>query len=366
MILPFETALAGRKVFVTGHSGFTGSWLCAWFQQAGVELFGYSLAPTEQQPLFRLLALKDGMEEVYADIMEFEALSQAMTRFQPEIVIHLAAQPLVRRSYREPLATFAVNALGTANVLEAARSTPSVRGVVCITTDKVYENREWAWAYRENDPLGGKDPYSASKAAAEMVIKGYAHSFFGDGGPSIAIARGGNIIGGGDWSEDRLIPDFVRAVTSGEALTLRFPEATRPWQHVLALVQGYGQLAAGLLSDDVRRYAKAWNLGPSDPTQYSVRHVLEILAANWERPDLRYLDEPLPEAGALSLDSRLAFNELGWHPAWSVEEMVRRTALWYREYHARVGHHPEEGSMRDFTLAQIDDWRVGLAGKKAG
>lgn len=358
-MLEFEKALRGARIMVTGHSGFTGSWLCAWFNDLGVELSGYSLAPETTPNLWQLLGLEQAIPSVTADIMDYDRLAAAMAEARPDIVIHLAAQPLVRRSYREPLRTFAVNALGTANVIEAARHTPSVRGVVCITTDKVYENREWAYGYRESDPLGGKDPYSASKAAAEMIIKGYASSFKGSDGPAIAIARGGNIIGGGDWSEDRLIPDFVRAVADGSTLTLRFPDATRPWQHVLALVQGYGMLAAGLLSNEPERYARPWNLGPEDPRQYSVRTVLEIMAEQWQRPDLNYLDAPLPEAGYLALDSRLAVNELGWTVPWSVKEMVARTAQWYREYHrASRSDGAVAEAMRIFTRAQIQDWRM--------
>lgn len=353
-MLSFEKVLAGKRVFVTGHSGFTGSWLCAWFRQIGVELAGYSLPFEPHETLYRGLELGDYVHGVNGDILDFDRLLGVLTDFQPDIVIHLAAQPLVRRSYREPLRTFAVNSQGTANVLEAARLTESVKGIVSITTDKVYDNREWSWAYRENDPLGGKDPYSASKAAAEMVITGYRSLSANEGGmPLIATARGGNIIGGGDFSEDRLIPDFVRAVTSGEPLALRFPDATRPWQHVLALVQGYGTLAAGLLGKDGERYARAWNLGPNDPGQYSVRWVLETMAEIWERPDLRYQTGSLPEAGALQLDSRLAYNEIGWRQPWSVSKMIKETALWYRQNGAG-------DDMRAFTEAQINDWRVGL------
>lgn len=360
MALSFESKVRGKRVFVTGHSGFTGSWLCTWLSRAGVDLFGYSLPPDGTQPLFGLIGVD--VRAVYDDIVNLGALHDAMQAFQPDIVIHLAAQPLVRLSYREPLRTFAVNALGTANVLEAARLTPSVRGIVCITTDKVYDNREWEWAYRENDPLGGKDPYSASKAAAEMIIKGYANSFPGSaGGFHIATARGGNIIGGGDWSEDRLVPDFVRAVVSGNPLTLRFPDATRPWQHVLAVVQGYAMLAAGLLSDDPRPFARAWNFGPADPVQYSVRQVMEILATHWSRPDLRYLDEPLPEAHALALDSTLAQNALGWRSPWTVATMIQKTAEWYRAHYASdPSSSNAPGSMHDFTVGQIDEWRDGL------
>ncbi|RWA87161.1 CDP-glucose 4,6-dehydratase [Mesorhizobium sp.] len=352
----FERLLTGKRVFVTGHSGFSGSWLCAWFRRAGIAVSGYSLVPEPHEMLFGQLDLAADVNSTWADILDLETLKDAMRDAAPDVVIHLAAQPLVRKSYTEPLRTFSVNAQGTANVLEAARLTPSVKGIVAITTDKVYENREWGWAYRENDPLGGKDPYSASKAAAEMVIQGYRSL---PGMPSIATARGGNIIGGGDFSADRLIPDFVRAVASGEALTLRYPDATRPWQHVLALVQGYGTLAAGLLSNDPRRFARAWNLGPNDPAQYSVRHVLELMSSAWERPTLRYLDEPLPEAGALQLDSRLAYNAIGWRQPWSVERMVQETAHWYRE-------HANRGNMRGFTDAQIDDWRQRNDGDPTG
>jgi CDP-glucose 4,6-dehydratase len=231
-----------------------------------------------------------------------------------------------------------------------------VRGVLCITTDKVYRNNEWDWPYRENDPLGGKDPYSASKSAAEMVIQSYAASFpASEGkGPAVAVARGGNIIGGGDWSEDRLIPDFVRAVVSGDKLVLRYPDATRPWQHVLGLVHGYLMILAGLCSDTPGRYARAWNLGPQDTKEHSVRDVLEMLCAAWRRPDLEYQDNPLPEARALALDSALARNKLGWSQVWSTEQVVKETAEWYRRFYDRPA------DARAITQAQIHAWRQGI------
>jgi CDP-glucose 4,6-dehydratase len=270
--------------------------------------------------------------------------------------LHLAAQPLVRRSYREPVQTFLVNAQGTAHVLEAARTVKSIKGVLCITTDKVYKNNEWPWPYRENDPLGGKDPYSASKAAAEMVIQSYAASYpWSKGhGPAIATARGGNIIGGGDWSEDRLIPDFVRAIVSDGSLTLRYPDATRPWQHVLALIHGYLLILSKLISDDPAGVDRAWNLGPQDIRQYSVREVLELMSSSWKRPTLEYMDNPLPEAQALALDSSLARNQLGWLPVWDTERSVRETATWYRDYYA------DRGAARSITLEQINAWRAGI------
>jgi len=353
----FEGPLKGRKVFVTGHTGFTGGWACLWLRAIGAEVAGFALAPETQPNLFTEAGIAEEVTSTFGDICDYEALHEAMQRFEPDLVLHLAAQPLVRRSYREPVSTFQVNAQGTAHVLEAARSIGGVRGVVCVTTDKVYRNNEWPWPYRENDPLGGKDPYSASKAAAEMIIQSYAASYpFADGkGPAIATARGGNIVGGGDWSEDRLIPDFVRSVVSGASLTLRYPDATRPWQHVLALVHGYLQLMSRLLGPDAADFARAWNLGPQDPKQYSVREVLESISGEWRRPELNFMENPLPEAGALALDSSLARNLLGWKPAWDTDRVIRETAAWYRRYYEAPGN------AKAITLAQIAAWREDLA-----
>lgn len=354
--LKFEDALAGKKILVTGHTGFTGSWACLWLSSIGAQVAGYSLAPETSPSLYDELKLDREIASTLGDICDYDSLHKAVEAFQPDLILHLAAQPLVRKSYREPVQTFMVNAQGTAHVLEAARLVKSVRGVLCITTDKVYKNNEWAWPYRESDPLGGKDPYSASKAAAEMVIQSYAASYpYADGqGPAIATARGGNIIGGGDWSEDRLVPDFVRAAITGQAMTLRYPDATRPWQHVLALVHGYLMILAGLASEQPERVAKAWNLGPQELKQYSVRSVLELMCAHWQRPDLNYMDNPLPEAGSLALDSSIARNQLNWIPVWDTEDVVRHTAVWYRDFYAA----PEK--VRDITLAQINEWRGGI------
>ncbi|WP_305820959.1 CDP-glucose 4,6-dehydratase [Massilia brevitalea] len=355
--LNFESALKGKRIFITGNTGFTGSWASLWLGEIGAVVAGYSLEPETTPSMFDATGLRADGNTTFGDILDYEALHAAMAAFRPDLILHLAAQPLVRRSYREPLETFAVNAQGTANVLEAARQVPGVRGVVCITTDKVYQNNEWPWPYRENDPLGGKDPYSASKAAAEMVIQSYAASYPAakGQGPAIAIARGGNIIGGGDWSEDRLVPDFVRAVVDGQPMTLRYPDASRPWQHVLALVHGYLMLMAGLVSDQPARFARAWNLGPQDPQQHSVREVLEMMCGHWMRPQLEYMDNPLPEAGALALDSSLARNLLGWVPAWDTKQVVAYTATWYRDYYA------DTAQARAITLDQISAWRAGLA-----
>ena len=356
-LLDFEQALAGKKVFVTGHSGFTGGWASLWLKSIGAHVHGFSLPPETSPSMFHDLGLADDIPTSFGDICDYESLSEAIHAFEPELILHLAAQPLVRRSYREPVLTFAVNAQGTAHVLEAARQTKSVKAVLCITTDKVYENKEWPWPYRENDRLGGKDPYSASKSAAEMVIQSYAASYpWSEGkGPAIAIARGGNIIGGGDWSEDRLVPDFVRAVVDGTSMTLRYPDATRPWQHVLAAVHGYMVLLSGLVSEVPEKFARAWNLGPKDEAEYSVRDVLELISQHWSRPELEYMDNPLSEARALALDSSLARNLLGWAPVWDTEQVVEETAVWYREFYANPS------SAKEITLKQIDTWRKGIA-----
>ncbi|MGQ0456436.1 MAG: CDP-glucose 4,6-dehydratase [Hyphomicrobium sp.] len=359
-LLPFEKSLSAKRLLITGHTGFTGAWCCLWFQHVGAEILGLALPPNTEPALFHALGLHNSVDSNFSDIREYDAVFQAVDAFQPDLILHLAAQPLVRQSYLAPVDTFAVNALGTAHVLEAARCVKSVKGVVCVTTDKVYENREWAWPYRENDPLGGKDPYSASKAAAEMIIQGFASSFsYRDGkGPAIATARGGNIIGGGDWSADRLIPDFVRSVVGNSALTLRYPDATRPWQHVLALVQGYGMLLSGLCSETPHRFARAWNFGPNDMRELSVREILESIAGHWIRPQLKYMNEPLPEAGRLALDSSLARNMLGWEPAWSIPESIEQTALWYKFFYA-LEHTagPKTDAVRSLTLDQIEHWR---------
>ncbi|TCV95749.1 CDP-glucose 4,6-dehydratase [Luteibacter rhizovicinus] len=357
--LAFEAALRGKRVFVTGHTGFTGSWACSWLAQIGVDICGFSLAPETSPSLWEELALQGSMQSIIGDICNREALNTAVLAFAPQVILHLAAQPLVRRSYREPFETFNTNVMGTLNVLEAARSVPGLEAIVCVTTDKVYENKEWPWPYRENDSLGGKDPYSASKSATEMVIQSYQYAFQTADGHAlpVATARGGNIIGGGDWSEDRLVPDFVRAVASGSALTLRYPDATRPWQHVLALVQGYLMLAAKLM-DSPKAAARSWNLGPADGRALTVRAVLESLSKTWTRPNLEYLDNPVKEAQLLALDSTLARDVLGWSPAWDVEETIERTAAWYRDFY--VGEH----GAAVITAAQISAWRDTLLERK--
>ncbi|MBY0316436.1 MAG: CDP-glucose 4,6-dehydratase [Bdellovibrionales bacterium] len=353
MAYDFEKQLSGRKIFVTGHSGFTGGWASLWLKTIGAEVYGYSLEPETSPSFFHDLGLQDQVHSRFGDICNPDQLAGALQEFQPELILHLAAQPLVLKSYRDPLHTFLVNSLGTGQVLDQARKVKSIKGVLCVTTDKVYKDNRGLQPYRESDPLGGHDPYSASKAAAELIIQSYAASFsyLKGEGPAIATARAGNILGGGDWSDDRLIPDFVRAVVSETPLTLRYPDAVRPWQSVLAVVQGYLTILAGLISPRPGDFAKAWNLGPSDQNPLTVRQVIESLSEEWIRPELKYLNHPLPEAMSLTLESSMAQSQLNWRPTWNIDRILRETAWWYREYYRK------EQSPLSITLAQIESWR---------
>ena len=330
-------AFAGRSVFVTGHTGFKGAWLSLWLSRMRARVSGYALAPSTSPSLFELAGVRAGLaHHAEADINDLEVLTAAMQQAAPDVVFHLAAQALVRRSYRDSPATWATNVMGTVNLLEAVRACPSVKAVVVVTTDKCYDNREWAWGYRESDALGGRDPYSASKAAAELVVQSYRSSFFADGGPLVASARAGNVIGGGDWSEDRLVADAARAAASGTALGIRNPGATRPWQHVLESLHGYLRLAS-LLLDGGEQHAQAYNFGPDAADNVSVAELLGRLQRHW--PELHWqpelAGEQAPhEAHFLYLDSSKARRELGWMPHWNLDACVEETARWYREVQA--------------------------------
>jgi CDP-glucose 4,6-dehydratase len=350
--LDFESALAGRRVLVTGHTGFTGGWLTLWLGAIGCEVAGLALAPDTEPNLYTAAGIGDGIASTIGDIRDFATVQDAVARAEPEVVFHLAAQPLVSRGFADPIGTFATNVMGTAHVLEAARAAQSVRAVVAVTTDKVYANREQAAGYREDDPLGGNDPYGASKAAAELVAASYRAGPADRGGAClIATARGGNIIGGGDWSDDRIVPDFVRAVRSGAELVLRRPGAVRPWQHVLALAHGYLALAARLL-DGQGGAAEAWNFGPGEGEEASVGELVAKLAAAWAGPTTRMADPPpFPETGVLKVDSAKARDRLGWRPPLDLSDCVGLTAEWYR------GYYDDPGSARALTAAQIDRYR---------
>jgi CDP-glucose 4,6-dehydratase len=321
---------------VTGHTGFKGAWLCNWLLSDGVEIAGLALAPEAGRPsLYADLGLDRRMASTIADIRDFNAVRSVFDTFRPTVVLHLAAQALVRRSYGDPVGTFASNVMGTAHVLEAARQCDSVRALVCVTTDKVYDNREWDWGYREIDPLGGKDPYSASKAAAEMVASAYLQTLMPRPRLQMATARGGNVVGGGDWSEDRLIPDIVRSAGAGKPVVLRNPHAVRPWQHVLELVRGYLVLAGRLLDGDEEAVG-AWNFGPARENEVEVGVLVEAFQRRWGAgaPKVEIEPSSLHEAGYLKLDIAKADARLGWRPVLNFAETIAMTSDWYKAYQA--------------------------------
>lgn len=329
----FGGAYEGRRVVVTGHTGFKGSWLSMWLTEIGAKVSGIALSPETSPNHWDLLGLDVADHRV--DIRDAERVRAIIEDAAPELVFHLAAQPLVRRSYRDPLETWSTNVIGTANVLEACRKTEGVQAIVVVTSDKCYENKEWPWGYRETDSLGGHDPYSASKAATEIVAASYRNSFFSaPSAPKLATARAGNVIGGGDWSEDRLIPDLVRAQARNKPLKVRFPESTRPWQHVLESASAYLVLGQHLLQGGAD-YAEAWNFGPDLQSNSTVAAVLDNMRLDW--PDLDWVHVPQShphEAAQLSLDTAKARTKLGWKPVWNFRETLQHTANWYREFHA--------------------------------
>jgi CDP-glucose 4,6-dehydratase len=341
----------GRRVLITGHTGFKGSWLSIWLQALGAELTGFSIdVPTE--PSLHLLArLDDSVEWIRDDVRDFDAVRGALTRAQPEIVIHMAAQSLVGRSFAQPRETYATNVMGTVNLLEAVRLNGNVRVVLNVTSDKCYENREWEWGYREDEPLGGHDPYSNSKGCAELVGAAYRSSFFEPDGSStrLASARAGNVIGGGDWGEDRLIPDLMRAALSGEPARIRNPTALRPWQHVLNPLSGYLRLAQALWERP--ELARAWNFGPGDDDTRPVAWIVERLFGRWPHEVAWEVDQGSHphEAHNLKLDSSLARARLGWRPGWDLARGLDAVADWYMAY-------AEHRDVLEVTLAQIAEF----------
>ena len=327
----FGGVYAGRKILVTGHTGFKGSWLCLWLTSLGAHVTGLALAPETNPSHWSLLGLNTVLD-LNVDLRDRMAVQDALGRFRPEVIFHLAAQPLVRRSYREPLLTFETNVLGLVHLLEAIRNTPSVRMLVNVTSDKVYREQTADTGYRENDPLGGHDPYSTSKACSELVTECYRKSFFGESGLRVATARAGNVIGGGDWSEDRLVPDFVRAASRGEPLSIRNPESIRPWQHVLEPLSGYLRLGQMLL--DGAAVEGAWNFGPAVDATLSVQALVSQMQVLW--PLLRSERSPGPhprEAPSLLLNSTKAARELRWRPIWNAAETLRHTIRWYHDFY---------------------------------
>ncbi len=350
-----------KRVLLTGHTGFKGGWLTLWLESLGAKVTGLALAPAGKS-FFEAVGLERAVRSLIGDIRQFEVVERAMREADPEIVFHLAAQPLVRASYADPVGNYATNVMGSVHVLEAVRRSPGVRAVVVVTTDKCYENREWIWGYRESDALGGHDPYSSSKACAEIVAAAYRKSYFSGAqvdAPAIATARAGNVIGGGDWADDRLIPDTVRAIAAGSGPAIRNPAAVRPWQHVLEPLRGYLMLAERLAGERRTEFAGAWNFGPDASDARSVAWVAQQFLAVWGAPA-----GWRPDAGAqphetnfLKLDSSKSRHLLGWHPALDIGQALRDTASWYQAQAAGK-------DMRDLSLSQIAAY-TKLVGQRA-
>jgi CDP-glucose 4,6-dehydratase len=349
----------GRTVLLTGHTGFKGAWLALWLQSLGARVSGFALAaPATRPSLYELARVGDGMDSIEGDIRDFRALRDALAATSPEVVIHMAAQSLVRRSFAEPRATYEVNVMGTVNLLDAVRQDPSVRVLVNVTSDKCYENREWEWAYREHEPMGGHDPYSSSKGCAELVTDAFRRSFFSAGDATrVASARAGNVIGGGDWAEDRLVADLMRAALAGTSVHVRSPDSVRPWQHVLNPLSGYLTLAQALWSSP--EPAGAWNFGPAEEDARSVSWIVARIAERWPERLEWVVDTPahaplLHEARYLKLDSSRARSLLGWRPRWGLGEGLDATVAWYRALGAGA-------DMADVTAAQIDAYEQAPA-----
>jgi len=349
-----------KRVLITGHTGFKGSWLALLLMRWGAQVTGYALVPNTKPSLFEAANLAKDIDSWIADIRDYKTLSDMLQRTKPDIVFHMAAQPLVRYSYANPVETYSTNVMGTVNLLEAVRTVDTVRSVVVVTTDKCYENKEWPWGYRENEPLGGFDPYSSSKACAELVTAAYRSSYFNENQVAIGSARAGNVIGGGDWSSDRLIPDFIRAIENDRPLLIRNPNAIRPWQHVLEPLRGYLALAEALYTKG-HEFASAWNFGPEETDAHSVGWVVEMISRYWGGKIPYKVDQsPQPhEATYLKLDSSKAKIFLDWHPQIRLEKALKATTEWYQ----RVVNGEDA---RAVTLEQIRDLFVFATEDAAG
>jgi CDP-glucose 4,6-dehydratase len=344
----FAAAYRNKRVLVTGHTGFKGSWFSQWLLDLGAIVCGISLAPATQPSLYSLLGLEAQLESHLLDIRDTNKVRETVDRFGPEIIFHLAAQPLVRESYRDPVTTWTTNVVGTVNVLEAVRECETPACVV-ITTDKVYRNKEHFWGYREFDELGGVDPYSASKAAAELVVSSYQQAFFGNSGSCVASARAGNVIGGGDWAADRIMTDIVQAAKSGSPLELRYPNSTRPWLHVLEPLAGYLLLGLKLLGDEGRAHSTSWNFGPLSNMERSVKELAEGMSSRWNCIDLVFTKSEWHEAGYLRLDSTRSQKVLGWMPVWDFHTTLDRICEWHESF-------DRQNSAVEVTRSQIREY----------
>lgn len=327
----------GKRVLLTGHTGFKGSWLSLWLQSLGADLQGLALEPPTTPNLFSEAGVAAGMQSAIGDIRDYDAVLAVMEAFRPEIIIHMAAQPLVRLSYQEPVATYATNVMGTIHVLEAARKVGGVKAIVNVTTDKCYENKEWLWGYREDEPMGGHDPYSNSKGCAELVTSAYRRSFFEQSGVALASARAGNVIGGGDWASDRLVPDILRAFESNQPVVIRNPHSTRPWQHVLEPLSGYLTLAQKLYTEG-QAWAEGWNFGPHDDDARPVQWIVEAMVESWGGQATWQLDtnQNHPhEANYLKLDISKAKSRLDWRPRWELAAALKHITTWHKAWLAK-------------------------------
>ena len=351
----FEGFYKSKKVLITGHTGFKGSWLCLLLKELGADVYGYALPPKTTPNLFSEARINNIITSYFGDIRDFEKLEGILHQIQPDIIIHMAAQALVMESYKNPRKTFEINIMGTVNLLDAARTTNSVKAIINVTTDKCYENKEWYWSYRENEPMGGYDPYSNSKGCSELVTSSYRNSYFNlnkysDHGVAVASARAGNVIGGGDWSDDRLIPDFIRAITNGQNVKIRSPYAIRPWQHVLEPLSGYLTLAVKLFSQGPK-YAEAWNFGPDENDAQNVEWITKTLCELWGDGASYSIDlNPHPhEANYLKLDCSKAKAELGWMPKWNIEKALSSIVNWNKA-------HLDNEDICDVMVQQIKDY----------
>ena len=323
----------GKKVFLTGHTGFKGSWTCLWLQVMGAKVFGFSLEPPTKINLFDEADISSDMESFIGDIRDLQLLKEKIRLFNPDIVIHMAAQPLVRYSYLEPVETYSVNVMGTVNVLEASRYSENLGAVLNVTSDKCYENKEWIWSYRENEPMGGFDPYSNSKGCSELVTNAYRNSFYKDTSIGLASARSGNVIGGGDWAEDRLVPDTLKAFENSHSVIIRNPQAIRPWQHVLEPVSGYLKLVENLY-DKKDCFSQAWNFGPKDEDSKSVAWIVEELSKQWGEDASWSVDTSSNphEANFLKLDISKSLSNIDWSPTWSINQAIEMTVSWHKAW----------------------------------
>jgi CDP-glucose 4,6-dehydratase len=347
---------SGKKVFLTGHTGFKGSWLSLWLSELAAKVYGFALEPATKPSFFDVSKIEKLLtKHTHGDIRDSQTLIGALQEAEPEIVIHMAAQPLVRESYQDPLSTYATNVMGTVHLFEAVRQTPTVKAVLNITTDKCYENNEWVWGYREIEPMGGYDPYSSSKGCSELVSSAYRRSFFKESGVALATARAGNVIGGGDWAKDRIVPDAMRAFIEGQPLKVRNPNAIRPWQHVLEPLAGYLQLCQQLIEQPMQ-FAEGWNFGPGEADAQPVSRLADIMVQSWG-DGVQWQQDGTSnqphEANYLKLDCSKAKTKLGWQPQWSLEQALEQSVAWYQAWY-------QGKDMTQFSLQQIQSYANAL------